>query len=64
MAVSVVLYSYGSDTSCDIAPLSKGGKSKPGSTRGANTEALMHNTHMHGPNKELLHEILSSKGNT
>jgi hypothetical protein len=28
------------------------------SIQGANTEALMHNTHIHGPNKQLLHEFL------
>jgi hypothetical protein len=61
MAASVVLYSYGSDTSCDIPPPSKDGQSKPGSIRGANTEALTHNTHIHGLNKELLHEFLHNK---
>jgi hypothetical protein len=44
---------------CDIPPLSKGGQSQPGSIRGVNTEALTHNTHIHGPNTELLHEFLS-----
>jgi hypothetical protein len=33
---------------CDIPPLSRDG----------------HNTHIHGPNKELLHEFLSYKRNT
>jgi hypothetical protein len=61
MAVSVVLYSYGSDTSCDVPPLSKDGQSQPGSIRGANTKALTHNTHIHDPNKELLYEFLSYK---
>jgi hypothetical protein len=46
---------------CDIPPLSRGGQSKPGSIRGANTEALTHNTHIHGPNTELLHKFLSYK---
>jgi hypothetical protein len=64
MAVSVVLYSYGSDTSYDISPLSKGGQSQPGSIRGANTETLMHKTHIHGLSKELLHEFLSYKRGT
>jgi hypothetical protein len=49
---------------CDIPPLSKGGQSEPGSIWGANTEALTHNTHMHGPNKELLYEFLSYKRDT
>jgi hypothetical protein len=44
---------------CDIPPLSKGGQSQPGSIRGVNTEVLTHNTHIHGPNTELLHEFLS-----
>jgi hypothetical protein len=64
MTVSVVLYLYGSDTSYDIPPLSKGSQSKSGSIRGANTEALTHNTHIHGPNTELLHEFLSYKSDT
>jgi hypothetical protein len=46
---------------CDIPPLSKDGQSNPGSIRGANTEALTHNTHIHGPNTELLHKFLSYK---
>jgi hypothetical protein len=52
------------DGLCDIPPLSKGGQSKPGSIRGANTEALTHNTYICGPNKELLHEFLSYKRDT
>jgi hypothetical protein len=59
MVVNIVLYSYGSDTSCDIPPLSRDGQSEPGSIRGATTEALTHNTYIHGLNKELLHEFLS-----
>jgi hypothetical protein len=35
-----------------------------GSIRGANTEALTHNTHIHGPNTEILHEFLSYKRDT
>jgi hypothetical protein len=49
---------------CDIPPLSRGGQSQPGSIRGANTEALMHNAHIHIPNKELLYEFLSYKRDT
>jgi hypothetical protein len=49
---------------CDIPPLSKGGQSQPGFVRGVNAKALMHNTHIHGPNKELLHEFLSYKRGT
>jgi hypothetical protein len=49
---------------CDIPPLSKGGQSQPGSIRGVNAKALTHNTHIHGPNKELLYEFLSYKRGT
>jgi hypothetical protein len=48
----------------DIPPLSIDGQSSPGSIRGANTEALTHNTHIHGMNTELLHEFLSYKRDT
>jgi hypothetical protein len=53
-----------SKPTCDIPPLSRDGHSQPGSIRGANNEALTHNTHIHGPNIELLHEFLSYKQDT
>jgi hypothetical protein len=34
----------GSDTICDVPPLSKDGQFKPGSLRGVITEVMMHNT--------------------
>jgi hypothetical protein len=34
----------GSDTSCDVPPLSKDGQSKLGSLWGTITEVMMHNT--------------------
>jgi hypothetical protein len=51
----------GKGVRCDIPPLSRDGQSNPRSIRGANTEALTHNTHIHGPNTELLHKFLSYK---